>query len=42
MIKKDDFGKFGLHLPDEQWELISEKWVDYWLLMESGWIFMYM
>ena len=38
MIKKDDFGKFGLHLPDEQWDLISDIWIDYWLLLESGWL----
>ena len=38
MIKKDDFGKFGLHLPDEQWELISDIWVDYWLDLDNGWL----
>ena len=38
MIQKDNFGKYGLHLPEEQWELISDIWVDYWLEMESGWL----
>lgn len=38
MIKKDNFGKFGLHLPDEQWELISDIWVDYWLDLDNGWL----
>ncbi|ETP73885.1 clostripain family protease [Lachnospiraceae bacterium JC7] len=38
MIKKDNFGKFGLHLPDEQWELISDIWVDYWLDLNNGWL----
>lgn len=38
MVPKDNFGKYGLHLPDEQWELISDIWVDYWLEMENGWL----
>lgn len=38
MIKKDNFGKYGLHLPDEQWELISDIWVDYWLDLDNGWL----
>ncbi|WP_175494706.1 clostripain-related cysteine peptidase [Oribacterium sp. WCC10] len=38
MVPKDNFGKYGLHLPEEQWDLISDIWVDYWLEMESGWL----
>ena len=38
LIKK---GKPGLRLPDEQWELISDLWVDYWLDMGDGWLMDY-
>ena len=38
MVRKDNFRKYGLHLPEEQWELISDIWVDYWLEMENGWL----
>ena len=38
LIKK---GKPGLRLPEEQWEVISDIWVDYWLDTGDGWLLDY-